>query len=295
MQVNGETNGTTAAAAANTGVNALSGLSSEQWQTLQDLLNSHKGTTSDKMTSKHSEWIIDTGASSHMTGNLNLLCGLRGVVGCPVRLPDGKQLMAYKEGTVTLNEGLKMENVLYVPTLSCNLLSISQLTDETTNCVVYFTNNLCVMQDCTSKMLIGVGERRDGLYFFKGIRSEKAHKASGTGELNLWHQCMGHPSFKVTKLASNMSERSDEPVEEGINPTPNVDTLEHVRQSSLEELGRGHRTKLPSVKLREYVTHTIKKLSPSPSPSTSQHSSGVSVLFLILAPTYIVIFNCSSY
>nr|KYP43275.1 hypothetical protein KK1_035276 [Cajanus cajan] len=110
------------------------------------------------MTGKHSEWIIDTGASSHMTGNLSLLCGLRDVVGCPVRLPDGKQLMTNKEGTMTLDGGLKVENVLYVPTLSYNLLPISQLTNET-NCVVYFTNNLCVMQDCTSKMLIGVGEQ----------------------------------------------------------------------------------------------------------------------------------------
>nr|KYP33637.1 hypothetical protein KK1_045502 [Cajanus cajan] len=76
--------------------------------------------------------------------------------------------MVNKEGTVTLDGGLKVENVLYVPTLSCNLLSISQLTNET-NYVVYFTNNLCVMQDCTLKMLIGVGEQRDGLYVFKGI------------------------------------------------------------------------------------------------------------------------------
>nr|KYP32416.1 hypothetical protein KK1_046919 [Cajanus cajan] len=80
------------------------------------------------MTGKHSEWIIDTGASSHMTTNLSLLCGLRDVVGCLVRLPDGKQLMANKEGTVTLDGGLKVETVLYVPTLSCNMLSISQLT-----------------------------------------------------------------------------------------------------------------------------------------------------------------------
>nr|KYP34077.1 Retrovirus-related Pol polyprotein from transposon TNT 1-94 [Cajanus cajan] len=70
------------------------------------------------------------------------------------------------------------------------------------------------------------------------------------------------------------SERSDELIEKGNNPTPNVNSLELVCQSSLEELGRGHRTKFPSMKLREYVTHTIKKLSPSPSQSTSQYSSG---------------------
>nr|KYP32316.1 hypothetical protein KK1_047032 [Cajanus cajan] len=55
------------------------------------------------MTGKHSEWIIDTSVSSHMTRNLSLLCGLRDVVGCPVRLPGGKQLMENKEGTVTLD------------------------------------------------------------------------------------------------------------------------------------------------------------------------------------------------
>ena len=64
-----------------------------------------------------------------------------------------------------------------MPRLKCNLIFVSQLIDET-NCVVYFTKTLCVMQDCTSKMLIGAGERRDGLYFFQGFRSEKVHKSS---------------------------------------------------------------------------------------------------------------------
>jgi transposase InsO family protein len=174
-----------------------------------DLLSNHKGTVTDKMTGKHSTWIIDTGASNHMTGNLKLLCAVRDIAGCPVGLPNGKHVLATKEGTKILNGGLKIENVLYVPTLSCNLISISQLIDET-NCVVHFTNDLCVMQDRTSKMLIGAGERRDGLYYFRNIRNEKAHKASRICQFNLWHQRMRHPSFRITQLVSNIDYESSE-------------------------------------------------------------------------------------
>ncbi|KAH9657507.1 retrotran gag 3 domain-containing protein [Citrus sinensis] len=52
----------------------LSGLSSEQWNTLLNLLNSQKDSTlriSGKLNSM--EWILDTGASHHMTGNRKIL------------------------------------------------------------------------------------------------------------------------------------------------------------------------------------------------------------------------------
>jgi hypothetical protein len=44
----------------------LAGLSAEQWQTLVNMLESQKGNSSERMTGKE-VWIIDTGASNHMT------------------------------------------------------------------------------------------------------------------------------------------------------------------------------------------------------------------------------------
>jgi hypothetical protein len=44
----------------------LTGLSTEQWQTLMEILNNQKGNNNEKMTGKEA-WIIDTGASNHMT------------------------------------------------------------------------------------------------------------------------------------------------------------------------------------------------------------------------------------
>lgn len=38
---------------------------------------------------------------------------------------NGEQLVATKEGTVTLDRGMKLVNVLYVIGLNCNLISVS--------------------------------------------------------------------------------------------------------------------------------------------------------------------------
>ena len=182
-------------------------MSTEQWQTLVEILNNQKANANERMTGKET-WIIDTGASNHMTGNLKLLQELKNVQGCPVGLPDGQKVVATKEGTTTLEGGLKINNVLYVPKLNCSLISVTQLIDET-NCIVQFTNSLCVIQDRTSRTLIGLGERIDGLYYFRGIRHEKAFKVDAMMSLDLWHKRMGHPSLKITELVSNTSSKNN--------------------------------------------------------------------------------------
>ena len=49
---------------------------------------------------------------------------------CPVRLPNGVETKALKEGTVTLGEKLKLQHVLFMPKLKCNLIYVSQLLDD---------------------------------------------------------------------------------------------------------------------------------------------------------------------
>nr|KYP49194.1 hypothetical protein KK1_029129 [Cajanus cajan] len=63
------------------------------------------------------------------------LTDVRNVQQCPIGLPDGKQISATREGTVVISYTLKLNHVLYVPSLKCNLISVSQLIDEL-NCKV---------------------------------------------------------------------------------------------------------------------------------------------------------------
>ena len=134
-------------------------------------------------------WIIDTEASNHMTGNLNHMDELRDIQSCPIGLPNG-QTITIKEGSMVLDEGLKLTNVLYVPKLNCNLISISQIMYEL-KCVVQFTDKLCVVQDHISRTLIG-------LYFLIGVRNVRAYKTDGLHSMDLWHKWLGHPSLKIT-------------------------------------------------------------------------------------------------
>lgn len=90
---------------------------------------------------------------------------MRKVKHCLVGLPNGNTVEANQEGNVVLPEGLRLENMLYVPQLTCNLIFVTQLIDES-NCVVQFANNICVIHDQPTRTVIGAGERLDGLHFF---------------------------------------------------------------------------------------------------------------------------------
>ena len=206
-----------------TDVLPLPGLNIDQWQTLLQMLGGLKPATTEKMTGK--AWIIDTGASNHMTGTIGDLRDLREITQCPVGLPDGSSAIATKEGTVTLESNLCLKNVLYVPGLTCNLISVSQLTDHY-NCFVQFTNGLCVIQDRTSRMLIGAGERRDGLYYFRGMSRVHAMKVNGVASLDLWHKRLGHPSLQVTKLVPEVDLR-----DKNKRLNKNCDVCQRAKQS----------------------------------------------------------------
>ena len=75
-------------------------------------------------------------------------------------------MLANKRGSVRLNDKLMLSDVLYVPSLNCILMSITQSIEDLC-CIVTFTRKLCVIQDPTTKMLIGSGELRRGEYFYR--------------------------------------------------------------------------------------------------------------------------------
>ncbi|XP_021716606.1 uncharacterized protein LOC110684457 [Chenopodium quinoa] len=144
-------------------------------------------------------WIIDTGASHHVTGNDNFLQDAHSIISCPVGLPDGAKAMATKEGRVVLADGITLEHILFVPQLNCNLISVSKLIDDS-NCFVRFTNSLCAIHDQSSGSLIGGGERIDGLYYFRRLPKVCALTGPDISTFELWHRRLGHPSEKIVKL-----------------------------------------------------------------------------------------------
>lgn len=105
----------------------ITSLNDEQWATLLNMLNLHKGSANERLTGKRNflSWIIDTGASHHMTSTYECFSEVHDITPCPIGLPNGAETTALKEGTVTLGEKLKLQRVLFVPKLKCNLISMS--------------------------------------------------------------------------------------------------------------------------------------------------------------------------
>ncbi|KAL2901144.1 Retrovirus-related Pol polyprotein from transposon RE1 [Bienertia sinuspersici] len=188
-------------------VAALSDLQPEHVRILLNLINKQQ---QDKMIGEPSllSWILDTGASYHVTGDSSCLVDAHSITPCPVGLPNGSHAMAVTKGRVSLANGLILEDVLFVPNLTCNLISVSKLIDDS-HCFVQFTDSLCAIQDRLSGNLIGAGERMDGLYFFRRVPKVCAVTNTDISSFELWHRRMGHPSDKVVKLVPAISGSSD--------------------------------------------------------------------------------------
>ncbi|XP_074270769.1 uncharacterized protein LOC141594670 [Silene latifolia] len=175
-------------------------------------VSTHNLLASDRL-SGMSNWIIDTGASNHVTGSLSCLEDREHIAGRPGGLPNGQQVVSNLMGSVYINDSTILTHVLYVPSLKCNLLSVSQLLS--TNAFRFeFDKNSCIIQDHSSRTTIGAGELRDGLYrICSGERPLTVNTVSETGEFNLWHRRLGYPSDKVVfgclRFAHNKKTKGD--------------------------------------------------------------------------------------
>ncbi|KAJ4760696.1 Retroelement pol polyprotein-like [Rhynchospora pubera] len=196
---------------------SIPGLSDVQMQQIMAILTNSNasasysaGASTEKLHGKslNLNWILDSGASHHMTGNYECLQSVHDIAPSSVGLPNGTQTMAKHEGQVVLQGTLTLRKVLYVPTLNCNLISLSKLISDN-DCFVVFTNELCVIQDRNMRMPIGVGELRDGVYYYHPLAPTQVFHTSKETTYELWHRRMGHPSSQITCLFPGVKGGSD--------------------------------------------------------------------------------------
>jgi len=109
----------------------------------------------------------------------------------PVELPNESETLAIKKGMVHLSSKLILNNVLFVPGLNCNSISIVQLVDDNI-CEVTFNKRLCVIQDLATRSRIEVGEPKRGVYYFKQPTTEKV-QVNKIVPYDTWHCHFGHP------------------------------------------------------------------------------------------------------
>ncbi|CAL8997527.1 unnamed protein product [Prunus brigantina] len=109
-------------------------------------------------------WIIDSGASDHMTCDSNKITSLSPSSQLVVSNANGSSSPVVGEGSLSLTDSLHLDSVLVVSSLDFNLLSVAQIT-HALFCTVTFWPNCCIFQDILTRKIIGYGTRRGKLYF----------------------------------------------------------------------------------------------------------------------------------
>ena len=132
-----------------------------------------KGTFQNALTVKMETpnyWIVDSGASDHMTGDANLFHTFSPCQeNLTVRIVDGSLSKVTGIGSISLTKNLILSFALLVPKLDCNLLSISKLSRD--NCVAKFFSHYCVFQDLDLGKMIGNAELSSRLYLFEATKT----------------------------------------------------------------------------------------------------------------------------
>lgn len=162
--------------------------------------------------SPSTQWVIDSGATDHMTGiSTSFSSYALGSGQEKITVADGTRATVAGKGDIKLNNRLILKSALHVPALPINLLSVSSLTKRL-NCSVTFFSDHCVFQDLETKLMIGTGCEREGLYLLDPGGSVAYHSQTNevayhsqknegrTQEILLWHARLCHLSFKSLKV-----------------------------------------------------------------------------------------------
>ena len=206
------------------------------------LVTRHALTTS---AGRQDTWIVDSGATCHMSNDRRLFVELRDLEKpLKVTLGDGHDLNAVGRGVVVLQTKLpsgrrkkcKLHDVLYVPKLTHNLLSVSKASDAGKK--VRFGEASCKILD-ENKKLIAVATRAGDLYYLNCCpgfqRSHVTVDKSETME-DIWHQRFGHLG------ARNLQRLAKHGMVDGFD----FDATKQIKFCESCVKGKHHRSKFPT-------------------------------------------------
>ncbi|GJW84599.1 cysteine-rich receptor-like protein kinase 8 [Tanacetum coccineum] len=168
-------------------------------------------------------WILDTGASDHMTSHSKAILNAKILKILPkITLSNGQSCDITQIGQVKLNNRILLKDVLCVSSFKFSSLFVPKLTKDN-NCVAIFFPYLCVLQDLTTRKVLGLGKKIFGLYHLLNVHMDSVdgkiremvdshmfsslfscsagiyNKPVCTNMFSLWHHRLGHLSVSKMK------------------------------------------------------------------------------------------------
>lgn len=159
-------------------------------------------------------WVIDSGATSHMVNNKDFFKEFHRNTNGNVRLANGQkaEIKGTGSGVVKFVNGankdinIKIDNVLFVPNLEVNLLSVRKLTAK--GFKVLFKDNVCDIVE--GQKVRATAKQVAGLYELQTVPVQADNKACiaikgghSTQCQHMWHRRFGHREVAAIKDLQN--------------------------------------------------------------------------------------------
>ena len=206
-------------------------------------------------------WIIDSGATNHITYNLDLFDSFQPFPSHfqnHITLPDGSQALIKHHGNIPLNSEIMLQDVLHVPQFHFNLISVTKLCRDL-SCTVSFSNNTCSIQGPSLKTPIQLGNLKHGLYYCQStpvlskpsVQDQASSPRScysaisDSNNAKLWHLRLGHPPFNVIK---------------NVLPTLRTSSYEHSSFCKICPAARQSRLSFPTSHIKTIVPFELLHL-----------------------------------
>ena len=142
--------------------------------------------------SSSDSWLIDSGCTNHMTNDKELFKELDKTAISKVKIGNGEFISVKGKGTVAIESltGLKyISDVLYVPKIDQNLLSVGQLIEK--GFKVIFEDKWCLIKDAKGRDVFRVKMRAKS-FALNLMEEEHIAFSSTTNNAELWHKRLGH-------------------------------------------------------------------------------------------------------
>ena len=138
---------------------------------------------------KRLEWIVDSGASQHVTSHKEVFDSLQpDPSNIPIQLADNHTCKVEGFGEVSVPNG-KLHDVLYVPDLKSNLLSIPKLCQDYK---VEFHKDMCsIIDPSTNEVIANAKMDHDNLFKFYEFTASR-YSLQANVDFNKWHERLGH-------------------------------------------------------------------------------------------------------
>jgi hypothetical protein len=159
-------------------------------------------------TSSPDEWLTDSGASYHMAKDKDTFSALNECNTKKIFVGDDRSLSVVGSGTIQVDND-HFNEVLCVPSLSCNLLSLYQITHLGEGKTIEFSPHKVVIKDLKYPkhvLATRIADDITRLYKFDNFGSSSFSSvfvAHSDDLSKLWHERFGHLNYRSLQQVCN--------------------------------------------------------------------------------------------